>query len=203
MRECLGWITNCPNEHSCPQNWLELAASEIPVDVQCHVCGQAVALVPTEAEMAQRAGRQELVAFPVIPCAGMNGAQRSVGNGALGHPMHTPQALESPARAPTPPRAPTPAPQRSWFCTLANGESIRVDKDTMTVGRSRTCDIVVPSAKVSRQHASLSWTGTELFIEDLGSANGVWLNGEKITRTRVSEGDVYTISDETLTFSMR
>ncbi|MCB9649595.1 MAG: FHA domain-containing protein [Deltaproteobacteria bacterium] len=73
----------------------------------------------------------------------------------------------------------------------------------MTVGRSRTCDIVIPSAKVSRQHASLSLTGIDLFIEDLGSANGVWLNGEKITRTRVSEGDVYTISDETLSFSMR
>lgn len=199
MRECLGWITNCPNEHSCPQNWLELAVSEIPADVHCHVCGQSVALVPTEGELEQRAARQELVSFPVVPCAGMGGAQRP-GNGAMPHPVQTPQPSMTP---PAPARAPTPAPQRVWFCTLANGESIRVDKDTMTVGRSRTCDIVIPSAKVSRQHASLSLTGIDLFIEDLGSANGVWLNGEKITRTRVSEGDVYTISDETLSFSMR
>ena len=149
--------------------------------------------------LQQRAARQELVSFPVVPGAGMGGAQRP-GNGAMPHPVQTPQPSMTP---PAPARAPTPAPQRVWFCTLANGESIRVDKDTMTVGRSRTCDIVIPSAKVSRQHASLSLTGIDLFIEDLGSANGVWLNGEKITRTRVSEGDVYTISDETLSFSMR
>ena len=73
----------------------------------------------------------------------------------------------------------------------------------MIVGRSRTCDVVIPSAKVSRQHASLTKVNGELFIEDLGSANGVWLNGEKITRVKVSEGDVYTISDETLTFESR
>lgn len=190
MRECLGWITNCPNEHSCPQNWLELAVSEIPTDVACHVCDQSVALVPTEEELEARARRDQLVAFPAVPCTGLGGAARP--------------SAGAPAPAPPPPRrAPTPAPARVWHVTLTNGETVRVDKDTMVVGRSRTCDVVIPSAKVSRQHASLSLAGTDLHIEDLGSANGVWLNGEKITRTRVSPGDVYTISDETLTFDMR
>jgi len=192
MRECLGWITNCPNEHSCPQNWLELAVSEIPTDVTCHVCDQSVALVPTEEELHARARKDHLVAFPAVPCTGLNAAPRAA------------PAPAAPAPAPAAPRrAPTPAPARVWYVTLTNGESVRVDKDTMVVGRSRTCDVVIPSAKVSRQHASLSLSGTELHIEDLGSANGVWLNGEKITRTRVSAGDVYTISDETLTFEMR
>ncbi len=62
---------------------------------------------------------------------------------------------------------------------------------------------MIPSAKVSRQHASLSRVDGDYFIEDLGSANGVWLNGEKITRIKVSHGDVYTISDELLTFEQR
>ena len=80
---------------------------------------------------------------------------------------------------------------------------IRVDKDTMIIGRSRTCDVVIPSAKVSRQHASLSRVDGDLYIEDLGSANGVWLNGEKITRAKVNPGDTFTISDETLMFEDR
>lgn len=195
MRECLGWITNCPNEHSCPQNWLELSVSEIPTDVSCHVCDQSVSLVTTEEELETRAGQDQLVSFPVVPCTGMNGAQRSAGPG----PSPTP------ARAATPPPPPEPAraPARAWYVTLTNGETIKIDKDTMVVGRSRTCDVVIPSAKVSRQHASLALEGAVLHIEDLGSANGVWLDGEKITRTRVSPGDSYTISDETLTFDQR
>lgn len=196
MRECLGWITNCPNEHSCPQNWLELAVSEIPTDVHCHVCEQAVSLVPTEEELEAHAQRDQLVSFPVVPCTGMNGAARPSTSAAPG-------AAHTPPRPMSPPKAPARAPAKAWFVTLGNGETIKVDKDTMVVGRSRTCDVVIPSAKVSRQHASLSLSGSELFIEDLGSANGVWLDGEKITRTKVSPGDSYTISDETLTFELR
>jgi hypothetical protein len=187
MRECLGWITNCPNEHSCPQNWLELAVSEIPAEVVCHVCDQSVSLVPTEGEFQQQADQDQLVSFPVVPCGGLNNDGRPA----------MPQA-PAPRRVASP-----PPPALTWHVTLSNGEVLRVDKDTMLVGRSRTCDVVLPSAKVSRQHASMSLTGAELFIEDLGSANGVWVNGEKITRIQVTEGDVYTISDMTLTFDRR
>ncbi len=197
MRECLGWLTNCPNEHSCPQNWLELAVSEIPIEVHCHVCDQPVALVTTEEELQTRAQQDQLVSFPVVPCTGMAGAQRSPTSAAPNGVPANGGAREAPRSEPARVLA------RAWHVTLTNGETIKVDKDTMVVGRSRTCDVVIPSAKVSRQHASLSLAGTELHIEDLGSANGVWLNGEKITRARVSPGDSYTISDETLTFDLR
>ncbi len=196
MRECLGWITNCPNDGSCPQNWLELSVSEIPTKVHCHVCEQPVDLIAEEAEFETRARRDELVAFPVVPCTGMAAAPRAA-----------PSATPAPREPSPPPREPSRpkqrAPQVTWFVTLSNGESIAVDKDNMVLGRSRACDIVIPSAKVSRQHASLSLQNGVLFIEDLGSANGVWINGEKITRSKVSGGDTYTISDETLVFDAR
>jgi len=89
------------------------------------------------------------------------------------------------------------------YVTLLSGESIKIDKDTMIVGRSRTCDVIIPSAKVSRQHASISRVNGELFVEDLGSANGVWKDGEKVGRSKIDDGDVYTISEETLTFELR
>ncbi len=185
MRECLGWITNCPNDAGCPQNWLELAVSEIPVTVECHVCGRGVDLILEEGELQTR----PLAAFPVVPCAGRAA-------GALSpSPVVAAPANELSIEP--------PPPARNWVVGLQNGELIRIDKDTMIIGRSRTCDVVIPSAKVSRQHASLSRVDGDLFIEDLGSANGVWLNGEKITRAKVNPGDTFTISDETLVFEDR
>ncbi|MEL7370309.1 MAG: FHA domain-containing protein [Myxococcota bacterium] len=182
MRECLGWITNCPNDAGCPQNWLELAVSETPTAIGCHVCGRQVELVVEAKELEAH----PLAAFPVVPCAG-----RAVPDAAPLMPSPDP----SPELSLEP-----PPPARQWVVGLQNGEIIQIDKDTMIIGRSRTCDVVIPSAKVSRQHASLSNLQGELYIEDLGSANGVWLNGEKITRAKVSPGDTFTISDETLRF---
>lgn len=185
MRECLGWITNCPNGQVCPQNWLERSVSELPTTVPCHVCEQNVDLVTTTNDLNALALADILVAFPVVPCTGL-----ATANGA-----------------PIPPDpdevSPAAAVSREWFVMLASGESVAVDRARMVVGRSRTCDIVIPSAKVSRQHASLTLTDTELYIEDLGSANGVWLNGEKVTRVKINPGDTFTISDETLLFNHR
>jgi len=42
---------------------------------------------------------------------------------------------------------------------------------------------------VSRKHAKISTTDGEVFIQDLGSTNGTFVNGEKVTRSRLQEGD--------------
>ena len=135
-----------------------------------------------------------IAAFPIVPPIGIQAQPPLL--------QDEPYAEFSPRGDPVRASTPIPTP-RQWLCTLANGETIRVDRDAMVIGRSRTCDIVIPSAKVSRQHASVSFSGGELWIEDLGSANGVWQNGEKITRTKVGNGDTFTISDETLLFEVR
>jgi hypothetical protein len=201
VRECLGWMTNCENRQGCPQNWLELSVSEIPTEVRCHVCESQVALVTNEDELQSRDGQGALAAFPVVPCTSFGGIQRAA-TAHQGGPARANGAGAAPAPAPARKAAPVQE-ARTWYVTLANGESVKLDKETMIIGRSRTCDVVIPSAKVSRQHASLTRVGEDYFIEDLGSANGVWRAGEKITRVKVQHGDVYTISDETLTFEQR
>lgn len=222
MRECLGWMTNCTNEQSCPQNWLEHAVTEIPRRIQCHVCGSEVSLVGSPEAYTAAAEGGTVVSFPVVPpiALGAEGqpaftdprgpAPASPPDGPSPGPNYDEGLLNGhaeggvPSPADDPVRAPTPVPgRRQWVCTLANGETIRVDKDAMVIGRSRTCDIVIPSAKVSRQHAKVSFSGGELWIEDLGSANGVWHNGEKVAQTKVGNGDTFTISDETLLFEVR
>ncbi|MBK6689168.1 MAG: FHA domain-containing protein [Deltaproteobacteria bacterium] len=207
MRECLGWITNCPNDQGCPQNWLEFAVSELPRSVECHVCGHQVDMVVTEDELNGRPA-SKLAAFPAVPCTGFVAPPRAPATGANGSAIGGPSpargipasATAAPQRAPTPAQ---PVRAKTWVVTLTNGEKVKLDKEAMVIGRSRTCDVVIPSAKISRQHASLSRVDGEYYIEDLGSANGLWLNGEKVTRAKLNPGDKYSISDETLLFEER
>ncbi len=176
-------------------NWLELSVSECPTTIRCHVCEQGVDLVLAENELDAKAVQGALAAFPVVPCTGTAGVPRQApsvappnGAGGRAAPVaHAAVAVEA----------------RRWTVTLQNNEAIAIDKDTMIIGRSRTCDVVIPSAKVSRQHASISRVDGELYIEDLGSANGVWFNGEKVTRAKINHGDAFTISDETLLFECK
>jgi len=65
---------------------------------------------------------------------------------------------------------------------LLNGEVIKksVQKKSFVIGRSNTCDIVMPLEGVSRQHCQVEVEEGNLFITDLGSTNGVLINGEKV-----------------------
>jgi len=120
-------------------------------------------------------------------------------------------AKPAPAPAPAPQRqAPAPAakqPAASKAKTLyvinSAGDMHKIEKDTFIIGRSRTCDLVIPSSKVSRQHSSVVRENGEYYIEDLGSANGVWREGVKIQKEKVRDNDEFMISEEVLKFVFR
>lgn len=57
------------------------------------------------------------------------------------------------------------------------------------VGRSSDLDMVLVEDMVSRRHARIACTESQILIEDLGSTNGTFVNGEKITRASLKEGD--------------
>lgn len=65
---------------------------------------------------------------------------------------------------------------------------LRMNREII-IGRSSDLDMVLVEDMVSRRHAKLSSTDTDVFIEDLGSTNGTFVNGEKISRSKLSEGD--------------
>ena len=57
------------------------------------------------------------------------------------------------------------------------------------VGRGLQADLVIDSMLLSRVHCSLSATDTELLVEDLGSTNGTFVNGKRVSRSRLNNGD--------------
>jgi chromosome segregation ATPase len=83
-------------------------------------------------------------------------------------------------------------------------ELIRIDGDRSIihalgrrtrVGRAVGCELHIDSSSVSRHHALILAGTREAIIEDLNSTNGVIVNGRKVTRQVLSDGDIVTLGD--------
>jgi len=75
------------------------------------------------------------------------------------------------------------------------GVRLEIDKQA-TLGRSSDADLQLVDGKVSRQHCRFTIAGGRLEVEDLGSHNGTYVNGEKLTAARVlAAGDEVAVGD--------
>jgi hypothetical protein len=96
--------------------------------------------------------------------------------------------------APKAPTSPAPRTGRSYVLRFISGKyqggefPIVPDKQIL-VGRSSDLDMVLVEDMVSRKHARIAMQQDQIWIEDLGSTNGTFVNGEKIKRARLKEGD--------------
>jgi FHA domain len=64
------------------------------------------------------------------------------------------------------------------------GQTLELRNGSVVVGRSSACHIVLDDGLVSRRHAQFVVNGKVAIVEDLGSVNGVYLNGERISGQR-------------------
>jgi chromosome segregation ATPase len=96
--------------------------------------------------------------------------------------------------------APLAAPSAAEFVA----ELIKIEGDTRTayplgrrtrIGRAAGCELQIDSQSVSRHHAMLLKGTREIIIEDLNSTNGVLVNGRKVTRHMLTDGDLLTIGE--------
>src|SRR5271156_3659215 len=96
-------------------------------------------------------------------------------------------------KAPTA-QVPRPGAPRAFVLRFISGkyqggEFPIVPEKQILVGRSSDLDMVLVEDMVSRKHARIAMQGDQIWIEDLGSTNGTFVNGEKVKKARLKEGD--------------
>lgn len=91
--------------------------------------------------------------------------------------------------------------RKANFVVLAGmdiGRKYDIEVEEMYIGRNDMCEIFVDDEDVSRIHAKIEATSDYIFIEDLGSTNGTLINGEKVKRHRLEDGDRIQIGNHTV-----
>jgi hypothetical protein len=104
------------------------------------------------------------------------------------------------APAPPTPEAPPPEPVREVVTLTVAGRAHEVTTPSVVLGRSREADVRVADVNVSRRHAELRQEGAAYWIVDLGSTNGLEVNGKRTQRARVRDGDRITIGSTEIVF---
>jgi len=61
------------------------------------------------------------------------------------------------------------------------GQRIVIEQQPLIIGREETCDLVIPDRQVSRQHARIRLEADRYVLEDLGSKNGTFVNGQELS----------------------
>jgi pSer/pThr/pTyr-binding forkhead associated (FHA) protein len=77
--------------------------------------------------------------------------------------------------------------------SLDEGMRILLDKPILLLGRDSECDIQFESRKISRRHCCIAHVGERLIVRDLGSTNGVRINGVRVVEGYLKAGDELSI----------
>ena len=79
---------------------------------------------------------------------------------------------------------------------LDEGPEIPIDRDMIVVGRHPQCDARLDSIRVSRRHCCMTQDkdSGEVIVRDLGSTNGIRVNGQRVEKGRLRHGDELSIA---------
>jgi len=94
------------------------------------------------------------------------------------------------------------AQTRRQALLVGEGKRNRLGGTRVVIGRSRECDIVMSDPNVSRQHAELRREGDSWSVVDLGSTNGIKVNGRRVEAAPLSNGDAITLGVTDMTFEL-
>ncbi|HWE36784.1 MAG TPA: FHA domain-containing protein [Isosphaeraceae bacterium] len=76
-----------------------------------------------------------------------------------------------------------------YLIAIDEGPNIPLGPSPTVVGRHPGCDAWLESRRVSRRHCCLVRAEGEVFVRDLGSTNGTWINGHRVDEGRLRPGD--------------
>ncbi|MFE2290765.1 FhaA domain-containing protein [Streptomyces sp. NPDC059452] len=108
-----------------------------------------------------------------------------------------PAAPTSDRRAPAGPGALPDAQVRRWI--EINGTRHQISRPTLVMGRSTDADVRIDDPGVSRRHCEIR-TGTPSTIQDLGSTNGIVVDGQHTTRATLRDGSRIVVGSTTIVY---
>jgi hypothetical protein len=79
-------------------------------------------------------------------------------------------------------------------------KEVQITKDKTTLGRRPYNDIVIDNLAISGEHAVLQMVGNDVFIEDLNSTNGTYINGKAIKKQLLADNDTVEIGKYKIKF---
>jgi FhaA, N-terminal domain/FHA domain len=91
---------------------------------------------------------------------------------------------------------------RTRALLISDGKSFVIDRPRAVVGRSNRCDYVISDPNVSRRHFELQLKDADWYLTDLGSTNGVTVNGKRVTSSRLSPGDEIVVGTSNIRFAV-
>jgi len=90
--------------------------------------------------------------------------------------------------------------EREVVSLNVEGRKLEITKQRTVIGRSRDCDVHIEDPSASRRHAEVRQEGTAYWILDLGSTNGVTVNGRRQQRAQLQNEDRITVGSTELVF---
>jgi FhaA, N-terminal domain/FHA domain len=100
----------------------------------------------------------------------------------------------------TPTEVKEPEPVREVVTLTLAGKAHPITSARFVIGRSRECDLTVTDGNASRRHAEILREEDSYVVVDLGSTNGTELNGRRITREELNDGDRITLGATDVVF---
>jgi pSer/pThr/pTyr-binding forkhead associated (FHA) protein len=83
--------------------------------------------------------------------------------------------------------------------TIAGRQHV-IAEPRVVLGRSREAGVRISDVNISRRHAELRQEGASYWIVDLGSTNGVTVNGKRVDKQRLRDGDRITLGSTEIVF---
>lgn len=172
-------LTAAPEEIPAPP--VEEPATEQPVE---EPAAAEPAAAPEAAETGEEPAPDATVLQPLGPEAmDVAGTAPLVLEGAATTPAETGAGEEEKPDAATAILRPARLVQED------DGRVLPVQMPTTTIGRAPSNDVAIPDGTISRHHAKIELTENGFTLFDLGSENGVFVNGERVTERLLANGD--------------
>jgi hypothetical protein len=181
------------HDHARLAEWAEPLGDELGAMVREHAAEQGYSFVgPVK------------VGFEHVPeiSTGVFRVRSGVVAGDVQPSTPTPPPARTPVTPGTPARSTVPGRPRLVLAAAAGGEEsvLLLDKPVTVIGRANECELRLDDPGVSRRHAEVRVSGNDAEIIDLGSTNGIRVNGRAVPSARLVDGDRIDLGSTSMVF---